>query len=229
VSLYLVSTPIGNREDITLRAKKILFKVDLIACEDTRKTSRLLELLSPSSPRPPLISYYEENEEKRIPFLLEKMREGKEVALVSNAGTPLVSDPGFKLVRACLENGIEVRAIPGPSAVITALVLSGLPPDKFIFLGFLPKKEGKKRKVFESVKGLAATSLSPTVIFYESPFRLRKTLTLMKEIFGDSVLVAIARELTKMHEEIMRGSLSEILASLPSKKIKGEVTVLFHW
>jgi len=229
VPLYLVSTPIGNREDITLRAKKILFKVDLIACEDTRKTSRLLEFLSPSSPRPPLISYYEENEGKRIPFLLEKMREGRDVALVSNAGTPLVSDPGFKLVRACLENGIEVRAIPGPSAVITALVLSGLPPDKFIFLGFLPKKEGKKRKTLESVKSLAATSLSPTVIFYESPFRLRKTLILMKEIFGDSILVVIARELTKMHEEIMRGNLGEILASLPSKKIKGEVTVLFHW
>jgi len=211
-----------------LRAKEILLRVDLIACEDTRKTGRLLEFLFPSCPRPPLISFYEENEEKRIPFLLKKMKEGKNVALVSNAGTPLISDPGFKLVRACFENGVAVKAVPGPSAVIAALTISGLPPDKFLFLGFLPKKERKKRKFFESVKDLAATPLSPTVIFYESPFRLKKTLTLMKEIFGGDVLVVIARELTKMHEEIIRGSLSEVLPSLASRKIKGEATVLFH-
>jgi len=184
MSLYLVSTPIGNRKDITQRAVRTLFMVDLIACEDTRKTGWLLASLSSKKP-PPMIPFHEKNKEKQAAYIIECLQQGKNVALVSNAGTPTIADPGFKLVCECVRLGIPVLAVPGPSAIIAALSVSGLPTDKFLFLGFLPKKEGKKRKILMAAKDLAATSLLPTFIFYESPFRLLKTLKLMKEVLGN--------------------------------------------
>ena len=196
--LYLVSTPIGNLEDITLRAKRILGEVDIIACEDTRKTGVLLVKLN--IPRKRLLSYYEENELRRIPEIVRLLKEGKNVALVSNAGTPTISDPGFKLVRECLIQGIKVEAIPGPSAILTALVSSGLPTDKFLFLGYLPKKQGKRKKLLENCK---LSAVHYTLIFYESPHRLIETLKDLQEIFGD-IEIVLCRELTKIYEEIKR-------------------------
>ena len=194
--LYLVSTPIGNLEDITLRAKRILGEVDIIACEDTRKTGVLLVKLN--IPRKRLLSYYEENELRRIPEIVRLLKEGKNVALVSNAGTPTISDPGFKLVRECLIQGIKVEPIPGPSAILTALVSSGLPTDKFLFLGYLPKKQGKRKKLLENCK---LSAVHYTLIFYESPHRLIETLKDLQEIFGD-IEIVLCRELTKIYEEI---------------------------
>jgi len=225
MSLYIVSTPIGNRKDITQRAMETLFSVDLIACEDTRKTGWLLASLSDKKP-PQMIPFHENNKEKQAAYIIGYLQQGKNVALVSNAGTPTIADPGFKLVRECVRLSIPVLTIPGPSAIIAALSISGLPTDKFLFLGFLPKKEGKKRKILAAAKDLAATPLSPTFIFYESPFRLLKTLKLMKEVLGD-VEISICQELTKVHEEVVHGSLDEILRQIENKKIKGESTVLF--
>ena len=225
MSLYIVSTPIGNRKDITQRAIETLFSVDLIACEDTRKTGWLLASLSDKKP-PQMIPFHEKNKEKQTAYVIKYLQQGKNVALVSNAGTPTIADPGFKLVRECVCLSIPVLTIPGPSAIIAALSISGLPTDKFLFLGFLPKKEGKKRKIFAAAEDLAATPLSPTFIFYESPFRLLKTLKLMKEVLGD-IEISICQELTKVHETIIHGSLDEILRQIENQKIKGESTVLF--
>jgi len=225
VPLYLVSTPIGNRKDITQRAIETLFSVDLIACEDTRKTGWLLASLSDKEP-PQMIPFHEKNKEEQAANIIKCLQQGKKVALVSNAGTPTIADPGFKLVRECVHLGIPVLTIPGPSAIIAALSVSGLPTDKFLFLGFLPKKEGKKRKILAAAKDLVATPLSPTFIFYESPFRLLKTLKLIKAVLGD-VEISICQELTKVHETVIHGSLDEILRQIKSKKIKGESTVLF--
>ncbi len=226
--LYLVSTPIGNRQDFTARAQKALLKADLILCEDTRRTGYFVRsLFEKDQHLPPLLAFYEGNEMRKTPEIIRRLKEGQKIALVSSAGTPLISDPGFFLVREALREGIEITAIPGPCAAITALTLSGLPPDKFFFLGFLPKKEGKKRKIFEESAKIASSALSPTFIFYESPYRLEKTLVLMKEIFNNP-RVAIARELTKVHEEIIRGSLEEALTKIHGRKIKGEIIVCFR-
>ena len=225
--LYLVSTPIGNREDLSARAQKALLEADLILCEDTRRTGYFLQSFGDKNkPLPPLLAFYEENERRKTPEIIKRLKEGQKIALVSSAGTPLICDPGFFLVREAIREGVEITAIPGPCAAITALILSGLPPDKFFFLGFLPKKEGKKRKIFEESAKIALSSLSSTFIFYESPYRLEKTLSLMKEILGNPQ-VAVARELTKVHEEVVRGSLEEVFPKICGRKIKGEVIACF--
>jgi len=223
-TLYLVSTPIGNLEDITSRAKRILSEVDIIACEDTRKTGNLLKQLNISKPK--LLSYYEENELKRIPQIIQFLKEGKNVALVSNAGTPTVSDPGFKLVRECIKEKIKVESIPGASAILTALVSSGLPTDKFLFLGYLPKKQGKRQKLLEGLPTIYHNIVVTTIIFL-SPHRLVKELKDIKEVFGD-IEIVICRELTKIHEEIRREKISKSISYFEKVKPKGEFTLLFN-
>lgn len=217
--LYLVSTPIGNLKDITTRAKKVLSEADIIACEDTRKTGNLLKQLS--LPKKELLSYYEENEEKRIPEIIKLLKENKKIVLVSNAGTPAISDPGFKLVRECIEKEIKVEAIPGASAILAALVVSGLPTNKFLFLGFLPKKQGKRKKI------IASLPKETTIIFFESPYRLLKTLEDIKETLGN-IEIVVCRELTKIHEEKRREKISEAINHFEKTKPKGEFTLVFN-
>ena len=215
--LYIVSTPIGNLDDITLRALKTLRHVDLIAAEDTRRTRKLLSTFDIHTP---LVSYFEHNELKKIDKLLSHMKRGKEIALVSDAGTPGISDPGYRLVQQAIERGIPVIPIPGPSAVIAALSISGLPTDSFTFAGFLPKKGGKRRKLLEKLGDLDGTS-----ILYESPHRLMRTLEDLLEVCGDRQIV-ITRELTKAFEEAIRGSIREVINTLEGRRIKGEVTIV---
>jgi len=221
--LYLVATPIGNMEDITLRAIEVLSHVDIIACEDTRKTGLLLQKLEIKN-KPQLIPYYEENEQGRIPQIINFLKENKNVALVSNAGTPTLSDPGYKLVREAIKECIKIEAIPGPSAILNALVVSGLPTDKFLFLGFLPKKQSKRIKI---LKNYTLNPIPCTLIIFESPFRLLKTLQELKEIFND-IEIVICRELTKVFEEIRREKISESIAHFEKTKPKGEYTLLLH-
>jgi 16S rRNA (cytidine1402-2'-O)-methyltransferase len=216
--LYIVATPIGNREDITVRALKILRDVDLIAAEDTRKSGKLLSHY-PKKNR--LVSYHEHNEKRRTPELVGQLLEGTSIALVSNAGTPCVSDPGYRLVAAAVANKIPVIPVPGPSAVMTAMSAAGLPTDSFVFIGFAPKKKGKRMKL------LAELAVEPrALIFFESP---RRILTFLEEVvsyIGDRPAV-LAREMTKLHAEFIRGSVSKILETLEAKpEIKGECTLL---
>jgi 16S rRNA (cytidine1402-2'-O)-methyltransferase len=214
-TLYLVSTPIGNLEDITLRALRVLREADLLACEDTRQTRKLLEHYGI---RKAAISYHEHNEAERAEELLEKLNEGANVALVSDAGTPLVSDPGYRLVVRAAAAGVRVEPIPGPSAVLAALAASGLPTDEFHFGGFLPARSSRRRKALSRFKDEQAT-----LIFYEAPHRIRETLEDIDAVFGARPVV-LARELTKTHEEFLRGTASELLkAHFPAK---GEFTVL---
>ncbi len=217
--LYLVSTPIGNLEDITLRAVRILRdEVALIACEDTRQTQKLLEQYQI---RKPLMSYHDHNEVTRTAEILQALERGDSVALVSDAGTPLISDPGYRLVTAAVEKGFAVIPLPGPSAVLAALAASGLPTDQFRFIGFLPPKAGAKRKLLEELAHETAT-----VIAYESPHRILETLSAMAEALGDRPLV-LARELTKIHEEFLRGSAASILEILEQRgSVKGEITLV---
>ncbi len=215
-TLYIVSTPIGNLEDITFRAVKILSGVDLIAAEDTRKTKILLEHYNIQKG---LISYFQFNEAKRTPELIEALKSGRSIAIVSDAGTPGISDPAYRLVRAAIDNGINIIPIPGASALLAALVVSGLPTDGFVFEGFLPHKKGRRTKL-EHLK-----AESRTIILYESPHRILKTLQNLQEIFGDRQ-VAVAREITKKFEEIFRGTLSEALNYFSSKSIKGEFVLV---
>jgi len=225
--LYIVATPIGNLQDITLRAIEVLKTVDAIACEDTRKTGLLLNKILPIN-KPRLISYYEQNELRRIPEIINALKNGLNVALVSDAGTPTISDPGFKLVRETIREGIKVESIPGPSSVISALVSSGLPTDKFLFLGYLPKKEGKRKKLlneFQCFKTLK--QIHPTIIFFESPYRLLKTLGNIKEVFGD-IDIVICRELTKIYEEIRREKISNSIEHFTNTNPKGEFVLLFN-
>jgi 16S rRNA (cytidine1402-2'-O)-methyltransferase len=215
--LYIVPTPIGNLKDITIRALEILKEVDYIICEDTRRTNILLDHYDIKNKK--LISYFAPKEDQKIPFLLEIIKKYKS-ALVVDAGMPGISDPGYKLIKACLENNLEIEVLPGPSAFLTALVGSGLPTDKFLFLGFLPKKGLKK--YLERIK-----ELDVTIIFYESPKRLEKTLKTIYEILGNCK-IAIAREISKIYEEYLRGDLKEIISRLKDKKLKGEITVVLR-
>ena len=216
-TLYIVSTPIGNREDITLRALRILKEADLIAAEDTRHTSLLLRHFGIQTS---LTSFFEGNEFKKREFILSKLKQGDQIALVSDAGTPGISDPGFRLIQVAIENQIPVVPIPGPSAVIAALSVSGLPTDAFLFKGFLPHKSKKKRDWLKQLEGVRET-----LIFYESPHRLSETLRDIIEILGDREMV-LTRELTKIYEEVLRGKVSEIKNQIGERKLKGEITLV---
>ncbi len=216
--LYLVATPIGNLEDITLRALRILKEADLVAAEDTRHSSKLFRHFGIETP---LTSFFEHNEAEKGEQLLTALREGRAVALISDAGTPAIADPGFILVRRCREEGIPVIAVPGPSAVITALSSSGLPTDRFAFEGFLPSRPAARRKILNALAGE-----SRTLIFYETPHRLLSALRDMSEIFGEERLVAVARELTKLHEELFLGTAGEALEHFGKDKIRGEIVLL---
>ena len=214
--LYIVSTPIGNLEDITLRALRILKEISLIAAEDTRLTRKLLTHYNISTPT---VSYYEHNRFTRIPKIIDHLNTGKDVAVVTDAGTPGISDPAYKLIRAAIESGNRIEAIPGPSASITALTASGLPTDRFIFEGFLPRKKGRKAKLTR------LSAIEATVIFYESPKRIVRTLKDILEFMGDRPAV-IGRELTKLHEEMIRGNVSKLLYHFTQKTPRGEFVIM---
>lgn len=216
--LYIVATPIGNLQDITLRALKVLQEVDFILAEDTRKTGQFFKKYNLGKKR--FLSFYEHNEEKRIEEVISLLREGKNLALVAEAGTPLISDPGYKLVRRCLEEKIAITSLPGPCAAINALVLSGASTDRFLFVGFLPKKSGQRKKCLQELK-----NFKMTLIFFESPYRLLGFLKEVKEVLGNK-MVTVVREMTKMFEEIKRGDCEWLVKFFENKKVKGEVTVV---
>jgi 16S rRNA (cytidine1402-2'-O)-methyltransferase len=225
--IYIVATPIGNLEDITFRALNTLFSVNAILCEDTRKTAALLKHYEkPGLKIPELISFYEENELKRMPEAINRLKAGEELALVTNSGTPTISDPGFKLVRECWREGIKVVPIPGASSPIAALSVSGLPTDKFMFLGFLPNKPGQRVKLFREVEE-ALKHISATVIFFESPFRIQRTLSDLQNVFGD-IEVVVSRELTKIHEELIHQKVSVLIEKYSQQPPKGELVILFN-
>ena len=214
--LYLVSTPIGNLKDITFRAVEILERVPLIAAEDTRHSKVLLSHFNITTP---LISYFEHNEFSRIPKLMDHLKGGNDLAVITDAGTPGISDPAYRLVREAITLSITVESIPGPSAFLAGLTSSGLPTDRFIFEGFLPPKKGRKKRM------LSVENEEATLIYYESPSRLLRTLKQLKETLGDRPAV-VARELTKLHEEIKRGTLSELYTYFDKKKARGECVIL---
>ncbi|TAF94962.1 MAG: 16S rRNA (cytidine(1402)-2'-O)-methyltransferase [Runella slithyformis] len=217
MKLYLVPTPIGNLDDITLRAINVLKSADVILAEDTRTSGILLKHLGISKP---LQSYHIFNEHQAVQKLVQRLSKGETLALVSDAGTPAISDPGFLLVRECLKHGITVECLPGPTAFVPALVNSGLPSDRFTFEGFLPHKKGRQTRLIE------LQTETRTMIFYESPHRLLKTLGQFAEYFGPDRQAAVARELTKIYEETVRGTLTELIAYYTAKGVKGEIVVV---
>lgn len=236
-TLFIIATPIGNLEDISLRALRMLKQVDIIAAEDTRRTGMLFKKLNnmydmsihhtrEGFNNTHIVSYYEQNETQRIPEIISFLKNDMDVALVSDAGTPLISDPGFKLVREVVKHGINVVSIPGPSSVLTSLTSSGLPTDKFTFAGYPPRKPGHRRTFFENIKK-SQEHLKTTVILFEAPHKLVKTLSEMQEVFGDIELV-LARELTKIHEEFIRKKISECLAIYQKKEPKGEFVLMVN-
>ena len=218
--LFVVPTPIGNLEDITLRAIRILQEVDTVVCEDTRQTIKLLSHLKISKP---LISFYTQNQLKRIPQIMSMLENGKSIALVSDCGTPAISDPGYYLIKEAIDKNISVIPLPGACALITALVGSGLTTDSFIFLGFLKKKTGKMKKELEQAK-----LIQKTIVFYESPHRILKTLGICKEVFGEQSKIVLARELTKKFEEFIRGTIKEVLEEMSNREILGEFIILLQ-
>jgi len=216
-ALYIIATPIGNLEDITLRALRVLREVDLIAAEDTRHSRKLLSHFGISKP---LTSYFDHNKNIKGALILEKLREGMSVALISDAGTPCISDPGYQLIRDAWSSGVNVVPIPGPCAAVAALSASGLPVDSFVFEGFLPNRSGKRRD-----KLLRLKDEGRVLIFYEAPVRILATLLDVMEILGDRDAV-LAREVTKIHEEFLRGKVSEILDTMEARMIKGEIVLM---
>ena len=217
-TLYIVATPIGNLEDITHRAIRILGEVDLIACEDTRHTRKLLNHFGINTRT---ISYHDHNETERAPELLRELEQGSDVALVSDAGTPGISDPGFRIVRLCLERGIPVVPVPGPTAFVSALVASGFPTDEFFFVGFLPAKKNQRRAKLNEL-----SAIDSTLVFYEAPHRIAETLKDAREVLGERKAV-VARELTKLHEEIRHGTLSELETHFASdERARGEMVLV---
>jgi 16S rRNA (cytidine1402-2'-O)-methyltransferase len=216
--LYLVATPIGNLRDVTLRALETLASADLICCEDTRITSRLLKRYGIAKSLKP---YHDHNAAKVRPALLERLRGGASIALVSDAGTPLISDPGYKLVVGAIDDGHRIEVVPGASAPIMAVALSGIPADRFLFAGFLPAKSAEKRRALEEVRSIPAA-----LVLFEAPGRVTDTLEAVRTVLGDRRIV-IARELTKLHEEVMRGSADELLERIASRQaLKGEITLV---
>ncbi|MDR3227575.1 MAG: 16S rRNA (cytidine(1402)-2'-O)-methyltransferase [Prevotellaceae bacterium] len=214
--LYLIPTPIGNLGDITFRAVKILTEVDIILAEDTRTTSFLLKHYGIEKK---MFSHHKFNEHKTVEQITQRIAEGQSVALVSDAGTPGISDPGFLLVRTCIENNIEVECLPGATAFVPALVNSGLPCDKFVFEGFLPQKKGRQKRLEQ------LANEERTMVFYESPFRLAKTLLQFAEVFGNSRKACVSREITKLHEENIRGTLQQLIEHFSEKPPKGEIVI----
>ncbi|MCP4052547.1 16S rRNA (cytidine(1402)-2'-O)-methyltransferase [Mesoflavibacter zeaxanthinifaciens] len=214
--LYIVPTPIGNLKDITFRAIEVLKEVDIILAEDTRTSGKLLKHFEISTP---MQSHHMHNEHKTVESLVQKLKAGTTIALISDAGTPAISDPGFLLTRACIENNIEVECLPGATAFVPALVNSGLPNDKFVFEGFLPVKKGRQTRL------LFLAEETRTIIFYESPHKLIKTLTNFCEYFGEDRPVSVSRELTKLYEETIRGTAKEVLEYYTNKPPKGEIVI----
>lgn len=216
-SLFLVPTPIGNLADITLRALEVLKSVDLILAEDTRTSGFLLKHYSISRP---MQSFHNFNEHKVVHQLIDRMKDGEVMALISDAGTPGISDPGFLIARACLQAGLPIECLPGPTAFVPALIKSGLPADRFVFEGFLPVKKGRQTLLTK------LASEERTMIFYESPHRLLKTLQQFETVFGPERKVSVSRELTKMFEETVNGSLQEVITIFQSRDVKGEIVVV---
>lgn len=215
--LYIVPTPIGNLEDITLRALRILKEADLILAEDTRTSAVLLKHYDIHRP---LQSYHKFNEHKAVAALVERLKGGATMALVSDAGTPGISDPGFLLARECVRQGVEVQCLPGATALVPALVASGLPCDRFVFEGFLPQKKGRMTRLQQ----LAAEQR--TVVIYESPYRVLKTLTQMAEVMGETRPVAVCREISKVHEQVVRGTMAEAIAHFQANEPRGEFVII---
>jgi 16S rRNA (cytidine1402-2'-O)-methyltransferase len=216
-TLYLVATPIGNLEDITLRALRVLKECDVVAAEDTRHSGQLLKHFGISKP---LLSYFQFNEAKRSEEIIERLRRGEKVALVTDAGTPGISDPGERVVKAAIAAGFRVESVPGPSALIAAITASGLPTEEFHFIGFLPHKSGQRRNKLESLKAFEGT-----LVLYESPYRIEKLLGELSEVFPERQIV-LARELTKKFEEFLRGTPTELLAVAQKRSLKGEFVVM---
>lgn len=236
-TLYIVPTPIGNLKDITIRSLEVLATVEVIACEDTRKTGILLHALkdkyqefmfgdSKDERGIQLISYYDQNELQRIPEIISILQNGQDVALVSDAGTPAISDPGFKLIRECATQKIKIESLPGATSVMTALTVSGLPTDKFTFVGYPPRKPGHRKTFYENIKK-SQEFIKSTIILFEAPHKLLKTLTEMQEAFGD-IDIVITRELTKTYQEIRRERISEALSHFKKKTPKGEFVILLN-
>jgi 16S rRNA (cytidine1402-2'-O)-methyltransferase len=216
-TLYLVATPIGNLEDITLRALRTLKECDVVAAEDTRRTGRLLKHFDISKP---LLSCFQFNEARRSEEILERLRRGEKIALVTDAGSPGISDPGERVVKAAIAAGLRVESVPGPSALVAALTASGLPTEEFHFLGFLPHKSGQRLRELERLRGVGGT-----LVLYESPYRIARLLAELNEVFAGRQVV-LARELTKKFEEYLRGTPAELLAVLKGRSLKGEFVVL---
>lgn len=217
--LYLVPTPIGNLEDITLRALRILKEADLILAEDTRNSGKLLKHFDISTP---MLSHHMHNEHKMIHKIIDRLENGEKIALISDAGTPAISDPGFLITRACVEQGIDIECLPGATAFVPALVNSGLPNDRFVFEGFLPVKKGRQTRLKE------LSGEKRTLIFYESPHKLLKTLNNFGEYFGFERQVSVSRELTKMYEETVRGSIEDVITHFTKKSPKGEFVIILQ-
>ena len=215
--LYVIPTPIGNLDDITIRAIKTLEFVDIILCEDTRRSQKLLSHLGIKSK---LKSHHKFNEHKEVNNIVNKIKSGINIGVISDAGTPGISDPGFLLVRSCLNSNIDIECLPGPTALIPALIISGLPMEKFVFEGFLPTKKGRKTKLQN------LSTETRTMIFYESPHKLIKTLIDFQNIFGSERNISVSREITKMYEHTLRGKIDDILEKLQNKKNKGEFVIV---
>lgn len=215
--LYLIPTPVGNLEDITLRALRILKEVHLILAEDTRTSAKLLKHYEINTP---LLSHHKFNEHQQVTRIADRITRGEDIALISDAGTPGISDPGFLLVRTCIEQGIDTECLPGATAFVPALVNSGLPCDRFSFEGFLPQKKGRQKKL------LSLADEDRSMIFYESPFRLVKALEQMAEFFGENRRACVAREISKLFEDFQRGSLKELIAHFNENGVKGEIVII---
>ena len=215
--LYLVPTPIGNLKDMTFRAVKVLQEVDLILAEDTRTSGKLLKHFEITTP---IESHHMHNEHKTVAGIVAKIESGQEIALISDAGTPAISDPGFLLTRACVEAGVEVECLPGATAFVPALVNSGLPNDRFVFEGFLPVKKGRQTRMQQLAEE------TRTMVFYESPHKLLKTLSHFLEYFGEERQISVSRELSKLHEETVRGTVSEVFQHFEKKPPKGEIVII---